>query len=157
MIAIIAGLILYVIFSIALYRTASYLCLTTPFLSFIPIANILYFLYTTDDLVVEARDSKYRIYAIGGISAYVSFLIGVVLRFHAMAFWRVIAGNTLLIVGIATLFIFCFTAYASFLFVGLKKPIICLVASILIPAPIFMLLASFNIPAELEEVVDLYS
>ena len=156
MIAIIAALILYVVFSVAVYRTSSYLCLRAPFISFIPIANILYFLYTTDDLVVEAKDAKYRVYFIGGIIASALLLVGFILRFHALAFLRVISGNTLLILGMATIFVFCFTAYASFLFVGLKKPIICLVASILIPAPIFMLLASFNIPAELEEVVDLY-
>ena len=157
MLGVAAGVSLYLIFSVAVYRTANYLCLAFPLLAFIPVVNILYFLYTTDDLVLEAHDSKYRIYATGGIAAYAFLLMGFVLRFHTLLAWRVITGNTLLIIGMAMLFIFCFTAYASFLFVGLRKPVICLVASVLVPAPVFMLLASFNIPAELEEVVDLYS
>lgn len=148
----IIGVIAYVVTVVSVWRVATYLCLSKPWLTFVPIANIIYFCYVADDLSVEAKSCE---------NSYSSTVCTIALAGTMIVMTiNIICTNTvtsiaLLICAIA-LFITLSYAYACYIVEGLDHASLVLLASLVIPFPVFLLWASFGIPDKVEEVLELY-
>lgn len=148
----IIGIIAYVVTVVSVWRVATYLCLSKPWLTFVPIANIIYFCYVADDLSIEAKSCE---------SSYSSTVCAIALAgtMIAMAInithTNTVTSIALLICAIA-LFITLSYAYACYIVEGLDHASLVLLASLVVPFPVFLLWASFGIPEKVEEVLELY-
>lgn len=148
----IIGIIAYVVTVVSVWRVATYLCLAKPWLIFVPIANIIYFCYVADDLSVEAKscDSSYSstVCTVALAGTMIAMAINII---HA----NTVTSIALLICAIA-LFITLSYAYACYIVEGLDHASLVLLASFVVPIPVFLLWASFGIPEKVEEVLELY-
>lgn len=148
----IIGVIAYVVTVISVWRVATYLCLAKPWLTFVPIANIIYFCYVADDLSVEAKscESSYSstVCTIALAGTVITMTINII---HI----NVVTSIALLIFTIALLITLSY-AYACYIVEGLEHASLVLLASLVIPFPVFLLWASFGIPEKVEEVLELY-
>ena len=146
------GVIAYAVTVVSVWRVATYLCLAKPWLTFIPIANIIYFCYVADDLSVEAKSCKSSYSSV--ICAVSLAVVAVTLTINAMN--RNTVTSVVLLIGVIVLFITLSYAYACYIIEGLEHATLILLASLVIPFPVFLLWASFEIPEKVEEVLELY-
>lgn len=158
MVLIIASLcLLHVIGAFAVWKVAKFLCMPVPFLAAVPVIGFIYFMLVVDKLVIEAKSMKHSVFTIGVLVAGFMCLIGVALNFLTAGAITIIAGRVLVLLGMCVFFIDTVMAYFMFLDEGLNCSILCVITSIIIPPPIYMFIASLYIPANLEEVIELYS
>jgi hypothetical protein len=137
---------LYAITCFAVWRVAHYLCLPFQFAMLLPLVNIVYMCYVADKLTVEAHTSK---------SSYSGVACAIELTLALIFFLT--KTNVAFLVSSASLFITLAYAYACFIVDGFEHSGIALLATFFVTPPILMLIASFNIPHRVEEVVELYS
>ena len=146
----IIGIIAYGVTVVSVWRVATYLCLAKPWLTFVPIANIIYFCYVADDLSVEAKscDSSYSstVCTVALAGAMIAMTVNII---HT----NTVTSIALLICAIA---LFITLSYACYIVEGLDHASLVLLASFVVPFPVFLLWASFGIPEKVEEVLELY-
>ncbi len=150
-------IILYFVFCTSLYRIAKYLCAGHELMAFIPFANLVYFSFTSDRLVLESHDAKhsYLRYVIVGFIAV--GLIGLLLLHLEPYDITIISGRIMLLSGcVFTMLTMC-AGYVNILIAGYKHPLLVALLSLIIPFPIFLFIASFTIKPYVEESIELYS
>ena len=149
--------LLHVIGSLAVWKVAKFLCMPVTFLAWIPVVGFIYFMLVADKLVIEAKSMKHSVFTVGVLVTGAMCLVGVALNFLTTGAVIVIAGRVLVLLGVCVFFIDTVMAYFMFLDEGLNCSMLCVLTSMIIPPPIYMFIASLYIPANLEEVIELYS
>lgn len=148
--------ILYVVSLVSVWRISAYLCLRFKWLLLIPGVNILYFCYMADRLTVEAYTSKHSFNALTAIVSIVLMVVGFVVSKYIPYDYTIIGGRVLFLSALSALCITVAFSYSCVLAESMSKPVLCLLASIIVPFPVFLLIASFKIPENIEEVIELY-
>lgn len=150
-------IILYLVFCISLYRIARYLCVKHEFTAFIPVVNLVYFSYTSDKLVIETHDAAHSHLRYMLVGFMVVGLIGLLLLHLEPYDITIISGRIMLLSGcVFTMLTMC-AGYVNILIAGYKHPLLVALLSLIIPFPIFLLIASFTIKPYVEESIELYS
>lgn len=145
--------ILYGAFVVSMWRIASYLCVKHKWLLLVPIVNAGYFSHVCDVLAVEVKEYKRSYFSIvTACSIVVLILCTVFLQTDVY----IIACRIGLLLSAVVLFLTLSQAYMTILLTGMKYPILTALASFVIPFPVFLLIASFTIKQEVEEVISLY-
>lgn len=152
----VSAVILYILFIVACWRISKYFCVGKQWLLLLPVVNLIYYAHTADVVVVEAHDSKSS-YCVWCMAVLVCFtVVALTLRgFHQYEILA-LAGDIAFIIGaIFTFLVFCW-CYMTILVNSFDFPGLVCLASLIIPFPIWLFIASFTIKGKTEEVVELY-
>lgn len=141
---------LYCVYGIALYRMGRYMCLHMPVLSFVPIINLLYMCYISDNIMWTLHEQRLNVTR---FVAPITLLIGVIA-------WFIDAGvvtNIIWQISAVTFMLTLSWAYVSMLAILYEHSVLVWILSLLCLAPIVTLVCSFKLPKVAEEVAELYS
>lgn len=147
---------LYVLFIVACWRIATYFCVGKQWLLLLPVINLVYYAYMSDVVAVEAHDSKSS-HCRWGMCALLG-LIGVSVVLRGMYQYEILAlaGDIILILGVIFTFLVFSWCYMIILVNSFDFPGMVCLASLIIPFPVWLFIASFTIKGKTEEVVELY-
>lgn len=141
---------LYCIYGIALFRMGRYMCLHVPALAFVPIVNLLYMCYISDNMMLMLHEQRINV---------TRFVAPAVLIIGVLA-WITNAGvvtNIIWQVAAVTFVLTLSWAYVSILVTLYEHSLLVWTLSLLCLAPIVTLACSFRLPKVAEEVAELYS
>lgn len=155
---IITIVVLNLLGSIGLYRTARYTCFRCAWLSLVPVVNLVYLCAVADKLNVESMECDWSIHAYVAISAITLSIIGFFVQKYILTDMTIIAGRIMFCTGIVTFIIDLSMAYYGIIDKAL--PLFWLMFIISAPvgfAPL-LFVGSFTLPkrveAELEDMHD---
>lgn len=135
------------ILGIGTFRISKYLCLKLSWVSFIPIINVYYMMWVADRLMYESMlDSESKAFIISCIATVVGAVCLGASSLCPVFFISMVWISVSVIFG-------CWVyGISAFFYVGLRHPVICLIASLMIFAPVIILISSFRIPQEVSSL-----
>ena len=137
--------LLYCVSCFSLIKIGKYLQIRKPYLALLPLINMIYLCAIADKLDSETFYNKHVKYSHICTMLMTMCVVSGIFRFNVLFILSVIALIHVLIL-----------SYFVLLDMSMRFPMVCLFATLLIPFPIFLLIASFNLPDSVEEVLQLY-
>ena len=147
---------LYVAFTLANWRIAKFFCMKSKWLLLLPVVNVIYFSRMSDTVAVESHDTS-----VSYSCQLMCVLIPMMFISYGMTMFKqyeyiMLAGR----IGVILSAIFCvlvfFWSYMLILSNSFEYPTLVCLASLIIPFPIFLLIASFTVQEKMQEVIEIY-
>lgn len=148
-------IVLELLYIVAMWRIATFMCVRCKWLIIIPIAQWVYFAYVADKISVETHEKfRHLRFVVVGLVILISVGISMLKFFHYDI--TEILGRIFIATGGVFLILSLVYGYVTILLNSTERAIVLCLLSLIIPFPIILMYASFLFPEYMEETLELY-
>lgn len=148
--------VLDLVFILASWRLATYLCMSYKWLLFVPVVQLVYFTAISDHASQEVGEGfKYLRYVLTSLL----LVVGVGICFRTFLHYDVteLAGRLLISLGVVFGVLMVIYAYVNIAVNATEHSVLAGLCAMIVPFPIILLILSFTFGSYMEETLLLYS